>query len=269
VLPFQLRSVSPRSGARIDTIVAPYRYADMSALETVVFLSGQLRLQQHFFLTARWGFDDNRVGNGDRNRTGIVNPAIGVTLAFPIGPAFRFAAATAISLPLATGGGSGSDVDGIFLQRQGALARSAMDNAAFAFNDLGFPTGLSLAFVQRGFTAQLDGTIIASGRVKGPGTEGDAAKVNSTLGVFLGYFVIPEVSLGVELRYQYYLLPTALVDQDPSARDNLTVGAGGRIEIEVSDSTRLRPGICLSTGLSGYVEQQSFHMIQFDVPISF
>jgi hypothetical protein len=269
VLPFQLRSASPKTGIRIDTLVAPYRYAGMSALETVVFFSGQLRVHPHFFLQARWGFDDNRVGKGDRNRTGFVNPSLGVTLAFPIGPVVRFAASSSVGLPLATGGGDGADADGLFLQRQGALARSAMENNSFAVNDLGFPTGLSLAIVQRGFTAQVDGTIIASGRVKGTGAEGDQAKVNSTFGLFLGYLVIPEISVGLELRYQYYLLPPALVDQDPSARDNLTAGAGGRIEIELSDTTHVKPGICLSTGLVGYVEQQSFHMVQFDVPISF
>jgi hypothetical protein len=250
----------------VDTLVAPYRYAGEGALETVVLLSGQIRVRQHFFLQARWGFDDNRVGTGVRNRTGFINPSLGLILAFPVGPLFRFAAATAIGLPLATGGGDNTDPDSLLLQRQGALARSAMDNNAFAPNDLGVPTGLSLAFVHRGLTAQVDGTIIASGRVKGAG---DAAKVNSTFGFFLGYFVIPEISLGAELRYQYYLLPPSLVDQDPSARDNLTVGAGGRLDIELSDAARMRPGICLSTGVAGYVEQQSFRMVQFDVPLSF
>ena len=249
--------------------MAPYRYGGESALATVLLLSGQIRLQQHFFLQARWGFDDNRVGTGERNRTGFINPSLGVILAFPVGSLFRFAASTAIGLPIATGGGDGVDADGLLLQRQAALARSAMDNNAFAPNDLGVPTGLSLAFVHRGLTAQVDGTIIASGRVRGRGSEGDGAKVNSTFGFFLGYLVIPEVSLGAELRYQYYLLPPSLVDLDPSARDNLTVGAGGRLEIQLSDSARMRPGICLSTGVAGYVEQQSYRMVQFDVPISF
>jgi hypothetical protein len=267
VLPFMLRSVSPRTGIRFDTTVAPYRYADMSALETVFFFSAQLRLQQHFFLQARWGFVDNRVGNGDRNRTGIVNPTLGVTLAFPVGPLFRFAAFTSAGLPIATGGDE-TDVDGAFMQRQAMLARSAMNNNAFTPNDLGFPTGLSFALVHRGFTAQAEGTIIPSGRVKGAATAGDA-RVNSTFGLFVGYFIIPEFSLGMELRYQYFLLPPPIVDQDPSARDNLTAGAGARIEIELSDSTRMRPGICLSTGLAGYVEQQSFRMVQFDVPVNF
>jgi hypothetical protein len=267
VMPFQMRSASPRTGLRVDTLVAPYRYGADSALETVVFMSGQVRVQQHFFVQARWGFDDNRIGRGERNRTGFVNPSLGLIVAFPVGSLFRFAASTAIGFPLATGGGNEPDADGLLLQRQAALARSAMDNNAFAANDLGVPTGLSLAFVKRGLTAQVDGTIIASGRVKGTG--GDGAKVNSTFGFFLGYLLVPEISIGAELRYQYYLLPPSLVDLDPSARDNLTAGGGGRIELELSDSVRMRPGICVSTGLAGYVEQQSFRMLQFDVPISF
>ena len=254
---------------RIATVVAPYRYADRGALETVVFLSGQIRLHRLFFLQARGGFDNNRTGNGERNRSGFVNPSLGFALALPLGAAFRFAASTSMGLPLATGGGDGTDADGVFLQRQGALARSAMDNNSFAANDLGFPTGLSLAFVRHGITAQIDGTIIPSGRVRGTGSENDAAKVNSTFGFFLGYLVIPEISFGFELRYQYYLLPPSIVLQDPSARDNLTAGIGGRIEIELSDSTRVRPGICVSTGLTGYVEQQSFRMVEIDLPISF
>jgi hypothetical protein len=253
---------------RIDTIVAPYEYQGASALSTVVFLSGQVRVSPNFALQARWGIDNNRVASGDQNRTGIVNPQIGAVLAFPIGALFRFAAATSVGLPFASGSDS-DDADGRLLQRQAALARSAMDNNAFAASDLGFPTGLSLAFVHHGITAQIDGTIIPSGRVKGTGAEGDGAKVNSTLGFFLGYMIIPELSLGAELRYQYYLLPPAIVDTDPSARDNLSAGGGVRFEIELSDTSRIRPGLCLSTGLSGYVEQQSFHMVQFDVPISF
>jgi hypothetical protein len=253
---------------RIDTVVAPYRYMDMSALETVVFFSAQVRVHQRFALQARWGFADNRVGNGARSRTGFLNPSLGATWAIPIGPVVRFAASTSVGFPVGTGGGDG-DADGVLLQRQAMLARSAVENNAFTPNDLGFPTGLSLAFVHRGVTAQVDGTIIPAGRVKGSGAGDDGARVNSTYGLFLGYLVIPELSFGAELRYQYFLLPPALVDRDPSARYNLTVGGGARFDIELSDSARVRPGICVSTGLAGYVAQQSFRMVQFDVPISF
>ena len=261
--------MSPRNSVRIDTIVAPYRYEDASALQTVMFLSGQLRVAQSFFLQARLGFDDNRVANGTRNRTGFLNPSIGGVLAVPIGHLFRFAAMSSVNLPLATGGGDGADADTVLLQRQAALARSAMDNNAFVPNDLGFPTGLSLAFVHRGVTAQVDGTIIPSGRVKGTGGANDGARVNSTAGFFLGYMLFPEISIGAELRYQYFLLPPAFVEQDPTARDNLTAGGGARLEVELSDTSRARPGICVSAGLAGKVEQQSYRMVQFDVPISF
>ena len=253
---------------RIDTVVAPYQYQEANALETVLFVSAQIRLSPIVGLQARWGIVNNRVASGDQNRTGIVNPQIGAMVAFPIGPFFRFAASTSVGLPFASGSDP-DDTDGQLLQRQAMLARSAMDNNAFTPNDLGVPTGLSLAFIHRGVTAQVDGTIIPSGRVRHTGAEGDSARVNSTFGFFLGYMFVPEFSLGAELRYQYFILPPPIVDKDPSARDNLSAGAGMRFDIELSDTSHMRPGLCLSTGLSGYVEQQSFHMVQFDVPISF
>ena len=173
-----------------------------------------------------------------------------------------------MGFPLATGGGDGTDADGLLLHRQAALARSAMDNNAFVPNDLGVPTGLSLAFVHRGLTAQVDGTIIASGRVKGTGSEGDGAKVNSTFGFFLGYLVVPEFSLGAELRYQYFLLPPASSIKTPRrATTSPRAPVPHRLRALRFDPCTAR--YLLSTGLAGYVEQQSFRMVQFDVPISF
>jgi hypothetical protein len=253
---------------RIDTTVAPYRLAGASALATVVYLSGQLRVHQNLFLQTRWGFADNRIGNGAGNRTGILNPSFGLVFAVPLGTLFRFAASTAIGLPIATGGEAG-DTSGMVLQRQAALARSAMENNAFIPNNLGAPTGVSVAFVHGGVTAQLDTTMIPAGRVKGPDAEPAGITLNSTSGFFFGYFVIPEISVGFELRYQRFILAPPVAERDPTARDNLTAGAGGRLEIELSYTTRMRPGICFSTGLVGHVEQQSYRMLQFDVPISF
>jgi hypothetical protein len=268
--PFQLRNVMPRTGVRVDATLAPYTYRGADALETVVFLSGQVRVADKFSLQARWGVDDNRVTGGQNNRTGILNPSVGALFGTPIGSVFRFAVSTAISLPLATGGGRNPDPDAVLLQRQGALARSSMDNASFAVNDLGFPTGVSLAYIQHGFTAQVDFTIIASGRVKGETSVTDSTKMNSTYGLFFGYFVLPELlSLGLELRYQYYLTPTEAVLRDPNARANLTLATGARLNFELSGSTRIRPGLCFGTGLLGPVYAESVRMVQLDIPVSF
>jgi len=144
-----------------------------------------------------------------------------------------------------------------------------MDNASFAVNDLGFPTGLSLAYVKRDLTVQLDATVIPSARVRGKETQVDTSKVNSTYGVFLGYLVVRELAVGAELRYQRYLSTPAAVERDPSTRDNLTFAIGPRLNIDLTDSVMVRPAITYGRGLRGPVESQSFQVVQLDVPFSF
>jgi hypothetical protein len=144
-----------------------------------------------------------------------------------------------------------------------------MDNATFSTNSLGFPTGVSFAFVGEGLTAQLDATIIPTFRVKGETAEPDPFKVNTTYGLFLGYFVGHEISLGAEARYQYYLSTPAAVERDPSARTSFTLAGGFRAHLEFANSVWMRPGLCYGRGVSGPVEQQSFQMVQLDLPVSF
>ncbi len=198
-----------------------------------------------------------------------MNPSAGVLVGVPVGRDFRFALATGFGLPLATGGGNNADPNNIALQREGALARSAMDNTSFAVNDVGFPTGVSFAFVKAGFTAQADVTIIPSVRIKGASSQPDAYKCNTTYGIFFGYFVVPELSIGAELRYQWYLAPPLSVEKAPGTRHNLTAGGGPRFHLDVGDGVWVRPGISYARGIRGPVDDQSFQMIQLDVPVSF
>jgi hypothetical protein len=267
--PFQLRSIVPRSGVRVDTILGLYRGPSSSnAQVTVMFLSGQWRLAEPIALQVRWGIDSNQTGN-DNTRTGIVNPTLGTLIGVPVGRDFRFAMSISFGIPVANGGGDSPDPNEAALQRQGALARSAMDNVSFAVNDVGFPSGLSLAFIRGGVTAQVDATLIPSVRVKGAAVQTDNSKVNSTCGFFLGYLPVRELSVGAELRYQRYLTTPAAVERDPSARDNLTMAIGPRFHFEIADGTWVRPGLSYGRGLRGPTEQQSFQMVQLDVPFSF
>jgi hypothetical protein len=266
--PFQLRGVIPKNGVRVDTVLGLYRLGDNNAQVTVMLVSAQWRVAKPFALQVRWGIDSNQTGN-DNSRTGIVNPTLGGLFGVPMGRDFRFAASVAIGAPVATGGGDAPDPNQVALQQEGALARSAMDNTTFAVNDVGFPTGLSIAYVRRGVTAQIDATVIPSVRVKAKDTQPDSSKVNSTYGFFLGYAFVNSFSLGLELRYQRFLTTPSAVERDPSLRDNLTAAVGPRFSLELSDSARINPAITYGRGLRGRVEEQSFQMIQLDVPISF
>jgi hypothetical protein len=266
--PFQLRGVIPKNGFRVDTVLGLYRLADSNAQVTVMLVSAQWRVAEPFALQVRWGIDSNQTGN-DNSRTGIVNPTLGGLVGVAIGRDLRFAVSVAIGAPVATGGGDAPDPNQVALQQEGALARSAMDNVAFAVNDLGFPSGLSLAYVRSGVTAQIDVTLIPSVRVKAKNTQPDSSKVNSTHGLFFGYAFTRALSLGLELRYQRFLTTPSAVERDPSLRDNLTVAVGPRFSLELSSSAWIRPAITFGRGLVGRTEQQSFQMIQLDVPISF
>jgi len=265
--PFQLRGVFPRTGVRLDTILGLYDANDMHSQMTVLLASAQWRVTESVALQVKWGVDSNQTGN-DRSRTGIVNPTAGVLIGLPVGRDFRFALSTAFGLPIATGGGDDADPSDVALQREAQLARSAMDNTTFSINDVGFPTGLSFAFVRAGVTAQADATIIPSVRIKGASIQPDRYKCNTTYGAFLGYFVVPELSIGAELRFQWYLVPPQSAEKDPSTRQNLTAGGGVRFHLDVGDGVWVRPAISYGRGVSGPVQDQSFQMIQLDVPVS-
>jgi hypothetical protein len=266
--PFQLRSVIPKSGVRLDTILGLHTTPSTDAQTSVVLLSAQVLLAESIALQARWGIDSNQTGN-DNSRTGILNPTLGFLIGVPVGRDFRFAMSITFSAPVATGGGDEPDPNHLVLQKESSLARSAMDNASFSVNDVGFPSGLSFAYIKNGVTAQIDGTVIPTVRVKGANAEPDSSKVNSTFGLFLGYLFVREVSIGGELRYQRYLTTPLGVQYDPSTRDNLTMAVGPRFHLQLTDSVWVRPAVSFARGLRGPVEQQSFQMVQLDVPISF
>jgi hypothetical protein len=266
--PFQLRGMFPKTGLRLDTTVGRFQVPAGDARITVLFFSGQWHVAEPVALQVRWGINTNQTG-GDTSRAGVTNPTIGVLGGVPVGRDFRFATSFAVGVPVATGGGDNPDPNQVALQRQGALVRSALDNTSFALNDVGLPAGASFAFVKMGITAQIDATITPSIRVKARATQSDSYKVNSTYGFFLGYAFVSEFSLGAELRYQRYITTPAAVERDPSARENLTVAGGARFSFEVRDSIWIRPAISYGSGLRGPVEQQGFHMVQIDVPVSF
>jgi len=252
VAPFQLRGVVPKNGVKVDTTIAPYRLNEQRGYETVVLISTQARLSPISVLQLRWGFDDNRSGAPGASRTGFVNPTIGALFAVPLKHGLRLATSVTMGLPLASGGGNGADPNNVLLQKQGLLARSAMDNTTFALNDVGFPVGVSLAYIGHGLTAQLDTTVIPSVRIKGAASQQDTSKVSSTCGLFFGYQLIAELSLGTELRYQRYLTTPAAVEKDSSTRDNLTVAAGARLHLCAMNLVveTIAPGGETRTGIS-------------------
>src|SRR5206468_4326810 len=103
----------------------------------------------------------------------------------------------------------------------------------------------------RGLTLQAEITVLQLTRVRGSAVQPEASKTNFTSGFHVGYFLVPELSIGAELRYQRWLNAPVAVDKDTTQTlvDNATFAIGPRYHIKVGSSSWLRPGVAYSRGL--------------------
>jgi hypothetical protein len=212
----------------------------------------------------------NDPGMGE-SATSVSNPLVGATWGRPLGPAVKLAVFGGLALPLGTGGGNSPDAAMATANRSAMAARSAMDNALFAVNDLTPILGVDVAYVAGGFTVQAEATVLQLMRVRGDEAQPDSAKTNFTSGVHAGYFPLPWLSVGGELRYQRYLSTPAFVEADPTgaSRDNLSAAIGLRGHVALGGGRWLRPGVAYSRGLDDPMSGRSYDVVQVDVPFVF
>jgi hypothetical protein len=129
-----------------------------------------------------------------------------------------------------------------------------------------FP-GVDFAWVDHGLTIQIEATLLQLFRVRGDPPE--SMRTNLTMGLHVGYFLHPQVSLGAELRYQRWLSTPVAVKNDPMMRDVLTAAAGPRFHIQLGDTIWIRPGLSYTRGLDDPMSKQDYGIVQLDVPVSF
>jgi hypothetical protein len=152
----------------------------------------------------------------------------------------------------------------------GIPARSAMDNAMFAMNYLTVFPGAGLAYVKGGLTVQGEVTLLQLTRVKGDAIAGeDSSRTNFTTGLHVGYFFIPQLSAGVELRHQRWLSTPTPIKVNDALRDNTTVAFGPRAHFKLSESVWLRPGIALALPVDEPMTDSKYKIIQIDIPVAF
>jgi opacity protein-like surface antigen len=186
-----------------------------------------------------------------------------------LGRNLRLSAGLTLALPLGSGGGNSGDADMVTAHKAASLARSSMEGSLFGVND--FATGYSLdfAYVGHGLTAQVGTAVFTSFRARGDQVQSDTFKANWTSSLGLSYFIIPQLSVGAEGRYQRYLSTPSSVEKDPTTRQNLSAAGGLRGHFKVSDGVWLRPGASYGHGIVGPIEKNGYHLIQVDVPVSF
>lgn len=238
-IPFQLRPAAVPNVVRSDTAFA---FHDKGTTVASMLL-GALRVTPELGVLARFAYVNGPDGGA------LANPALGGTYLWKLNPEWRAAFFLGVALPL--GGKSAA---------AGVLARSAMDNAMFATNYLTVFPGASLAYVAHGLTVQVEATVLELLRAKG---SDERARTNLTTGVHVGYFVIPELTLGAEVRYQRFLKNDALSGKP--AIDNLTVAGGVRGHFRVGETVWLRPGVSYARGLDEPMAGARYHIVQADL----
>ena len=270
-LPWQLRPAVVSTALRSDTVVAFLEDATGKGGATVVTsVVGTYKLTPALAPLVRVAFVESAPATG-AGATTLANPVLGATYAWKPTDELRVACFLGIALPIGMGGGDSPDAAAAAATKSGILARSAMDNAMFAVNHLTVFPGAGVAFVKYGLTAQLEATLLQLVRARGDRVEKDEARTNFTTGLHLGFFVLPDLSVSGELRYQRWLSTPAAVaaDSTHASRDNLTAAIGPRFHFKVGHSTWVRPGISYGQGIDDPMSRQSYRIVQVDVPVVF
>jgi hypothetical protein len=274
-LPWQLRPAVVGNVLRVDTAIAFYEnpVTHDGGQTVATMLLGTYKLTPELAPFVRLGVVGNSPPTGTTGGGGValVNPAVGATYALKFARDFRLALFLGLTIPVGMGGGDAPDPAKAAAARSGILARSAMDNAMFAVNDFTVFPGVGLAYVAHGLTVQAEVTLLQLTRVRGSAAQPDSSKTNFTTGLHVGYFFLPVLSLGAELRYQRWLsTPRAVAaDATGTTRDNLTMAVGPRVHLRVGKSTWIRPGIAYAQGLDYPMTKQDYRIVQVDVPVSF
>jgi hypothetical protein len=209
----------------------------------------------------------------------IVNPLIGANYVVALPSGFRGGFFLGATIPIGMGGGNTPSAGVTDARSAGQYARSQMDNALYAVDDFALIPGLDFAWVGSGFTLQAEATLFQLWRVQGSGInpatksapDPDSTKTNFTSGIHAGYFVIPLLSIGADLRYQRWIAaPTAIKKAASDFVDNWTMAIGPRLHLPLGGGVKIHPGIAYAMGLDKpMLSPFDYHIVQLDIPVTF
>jgi hypothetical protein len=277
VNPWQLRGVTASTSLRSDTAMAFYEdAASRHGLTFASLLTATLRIPhtgpKSAGLTAflRGAFAEDKAPAGGSGLA-LANPALGAAYALRLPSGFRTSFTLAATLPLGNGGGNNPSPKPLQARRAAPQARSQLDGSLYSPNDFTVSPGVDFAWVGHGITLQLEATLFQLERVRGELKQPEASKTNTTYGFFAGYFLVPLLSLGAELRYQRWLNPPFSVETAPATWDTLSFAVGPRFHIRLPGDMWIRPGIAYARGLDKPMAAATpnLHIVQLDVPFFF
>jgi hypothetical protein len=269
-LPFQLRPAAPGNVVRSDTTLAAYSTADGNGTTVASTFLAAYKVKPNLAPLFRLAVVENSPATGS-GATTVSNPLFGLIYGKPLAPAVKLGIYGAFTLPLGSGAGNTPDPADVAAQKAGIAARSSMDNAMFAINDHALIAGADLAYVKNGLTVQAEITLFQLSRVRGEDVQPDDHKTNLTSGIHAGWFAMPWLSLGAELRYQRYLSTPMAVAADPTgaSRDTVTAAAGVRGHIKLSGNRWIRPAISYTRPIDDPMSGKGYDIVQLDVPFAF
>lgn len=272
-LPWQLRPVAPANVVRLDSSYAFYRNptTDKDGSAFVSTLLGSYKIIPDLALIGRVGLVHNSPPEGPapRSATSIMNPVVAGLYGIQLSPSLKLGLFLGVTVPVGSGG-SALPNDKTSANGVGILTRSAFDNAMFAVNYLTVFPGVDFAYVNHGLTVQVEATIFKLTKVRGPAAA-DGSNTNFTTGLHVGYFVIPQLSIGAELRHQRWLsTPNAVAaDATKASRDTTTFAIGPRLHFKLSDHVWFRPGVSLTLPIDDPMKKAEYKVVQLDLPIAF
>jgi hypothetical protein len=266
-LPWQLRPAAAANVIRSDTSTGVRSSAGNSGTTVVTLLLASYKVTPDLAVVLRGGFVNDSPPLKDAT-SAFLNPALGATYVFKLGSGFRLAPFLGVALPLGNGGGNTPDPAVRAALGAGILTRASMDNALFGVNYLTPFPGIDFAWVSQNFTVQAEATLFELIRARGDLVDKDSTRTNFTSGLHVGYFIIPQLSVGGELRYQRWLKNSTMAEDD-ARRDTATAAIGVRGHFKISETMWIRPGLAFVQPIDAPMTEQSYHVAQLDVPFAF
>jgi len=277
-LPWQLRPVAPANVVRLDTAFGFYENptTHKSGAAQATSLLGSYKVIPDLAVIARVGLVHNSPPDAvapapnPPAATSILNPIVGALYGLKLSPDLKLGLFLGLTIPVGSGGGTNPDTNKAAANAVGASTRSMMDNAMFAVNYLTVFPGVDFAFVRGGFTAQVEATIFQLTKTRGPDSA-DKSNTNFTTGLHVGYFVLPVLSLGAEIRHQRWLSTPTSVKNDATgaSRDTTTFAVGPRFHFKLAEKVWFRPGIAFAMPIDDPMKKNDFKIAQLDLPLSF
>ena len=268
-LPWQLRPVAAANVVRSDTAVSFYENngQDASTVASTLLVSYKVLPKLAPLIRLAYVYNDPGAAPGTGNA--VVNPLVGASYQVDLAPGLRMGLFLGVTVPIGQGGDKPAGMDSTAAAAgAGINARSAMDNALFAVNFMTVIPGFGIAYINNGFTAQLEATFLQLTRVRNSDIERDSSRTNFTSGLHLGYFVIPQLSFGGEVRFQRWLSEPSMLTMFPNRRETLTFAIGPRAHFKLGNKW-LRPGIAYAQGLDDPMKARKDRILQVDLPFVF